>query len=86
MQREYYFNIGVKPYDFDPPAAMAFMPGFIDSGNGVYVIPFTCEEVPKGYKPYQADSTYKEDTETTCCRRVIKSIGLKSLFVHFKSE
>ncbi len=50
MIKEYQFNTGVKPFDFNPHAGMAFMDGFRDSGNGVYVIPFTCEEVPENYK------------------------------------
>jgi hypothetical protein len=50
MIKEYTFNTGVKPFDFTPPAGIAFMKGFRDSGNGVYVIPFKCEEVPKNYK------------------------------------
>lgn len=50
MIKTYQFNTGVRPFDFDPPAAMALMNGFVDSGNGVYVIPFRCEEVPDNYK------------------------------------
>lgn len=50
MIKEYTFNTGVKPFNHNPPAGMAFMKGFRDSGNGVYVIPFQCEEVPKEYK------------------------------------
>jgi hypothetical protein len=47
--KEYTFNTGVRPFDHNPPAGMAFMEGYRDSGNGVYVIPFMCEEVPKEY-------------------------------------
>jgi hypothetical protein len=50
MIKEYTFNTGVKPFSHNPPAGMAFMSGFRDSGNGVYVIPFECEEVPEGFK------------------------------------
>ena len=48
MLKEYTFNTGVRPFNHNPPAGMAFMSGFRDSGNGVYVIPFWCEEVPEG--------------------------------------
>ena len=44
--KTFYFNTGVRPFDHNPPAGMAFMKGFKDSGNGVYVIPFDCEDVP----------------------------------------
>ena len=44
--KKFTFNTGVKPFDFTPPAGMAFMKGFEDSGNGVYVIPFYCKDVP----------------------------------------
>lgn len=46
--KTFHFNTGVKPFNHTPPAGMAFMKGFIDSGNGVYVIPFDCEDVPDG--------------------------------------
>lgn len=45
MQR-FNFNTGVRPFKHTPPAGMAFMDGFEDSGNGTYVIPFYCEDVP----------------------------------------
>lgn len=70
MLVEYTFNTGVRPFDHEPPAGMAFMTGFRDSGNGVYVIPFMCEEVPEGYKlemacdsadyPMQCDHVVRE--------------------------
>lgn len=44
--KTFYFNTGVRPFDHNPPAGMAFMKGFKDSGNGVYVIPFEVEDVP----------------------------------------
>lgn len=60
--KTYYCNTGVKPFNHNPPAGMAFMKGFKDSGNGVYVIPFDCEEVPKGAKlMYIADKAMPND-------------------------
>ena len=38
--KRFQFNTGVRPFDHNPPAGMAFMEGFEDSGNGGYVIPF----------------------------------------------
>lgn len=49
MQR-FQFNTGVRPFDYSTPAGMSFMEGFEDSGNGVYVIPFYCENVPENAK------------------------------------
>lgn len=46
--KTFHFNTGVRPFDHNPPAGMAYMKGFKDSGNGVYVIPFDCEDVPDG--------------------------------------
>jgi len=73
MIKEYLFNTGVKPFSFSPPAAMAFMSGFRNSGNGVYVIPFKCEEVPKGYTfsftSNESNSTYNKH----CIVREIQS-------------
>ena len=45
--RRFVFNTGVRPFDHSPPAGMAFMKGYEDSGNGTYVIPFYCEDVPE---------------------------------------
>lgn len=83
--KTYYMNTGVRPFDFDPPAAMAFMKGYKDSGNGVYVIPFDCEEVGEGFKPYQADDYFVENSEGNICRQISNTI-LKSKYVHFKKH
>lgn len=82
--KTYYLNTGVKPFDFSPPAGMAFMDGFEDSGNGVYVIPFDCEEAPSNFRPYKADNIFVEDTDDFICRKVLYSKVLKSKYVHFK--
>lgn len=69
MLKEYTFNTGVKPFDFNPPAGMVYISGYRDSGNGVYVIPFMCEEIPKEYSlSHCCDVDYKEN----CIKREIQ--------------
>ena len=83
MIKEYSFNTGVRPLDFNPPAGMAFKKGFRNSGNGVYVIPFTCEEVPTGFKLEFATDTFIEE-EDNLIRREILTGGLNSKYAYFK--
>lgn len=85
MIKEYVFNTGVKPFDHNPPAAMAFMKGFRDSGNGVYVIPFTCEEVPNNFKLEMATDNMIEENENLI-RREILSGNLISKYAYFKKQ
>lgn len=83
--KTYHFNTGVKPFEHNPPAGMAFMKGFKNSGNGVYVIPFRCNEVPDGYKAYIATNNKSyPNTENYIRRKVISSKRLKSQYVYFK--
>lgn len=81
--KEYRFNTGVRPYDYNPPAGMTFMEGFRDSGNGVYVIPFTCEKVPNNFKVSFASDILHEENENLL-RREILSGRLLSKYVYFK--
>lgn len=83
--KEYTFNTGVRPFDHNPPAGMAFIEGFRDSGNGVYVIPFTCEEVPSNFKFSFAANTFYEDSEDLL-RREILSGKLLSKYAYFKKD
>lgn len=80
--KEFTFNTGVRPFDFTPPAGMAFMKGFRDSGNGVYVIPFYCENVPDNAKFIYGSNEFKEDTEESICREIHNS-ALLSKYAHF---
>lgn len=83
--KTYHFNTGVRPFDFDPPAGMAFMKGFKDSGNGVYVIPFDCEEVPKGYRPtICCDILDYPNTDDYIIREIEPGSALKGKYVYFK--
>lgn len=85
--KEYWFNTGVKPFDFNPPAGMAFMKGFKDSGNGVYIALFTCKEVPLNYEPYIAcDEDNYMRNETDVVRKVESSVALKSRYVVFREK
>lgn len=85
--KRYVVNTGVKPYDFDPPAGMAFMDGFEDSGNGVYVIPFYCEEVPKNYSFIMAsDFPEQPGCEEYLVREIVQSKGLLSKYAFFKKN
>lgn len=83
MLKEYVFNTGVRPFDHNPPAAMAFMPGFRDSGNGVYVIPFQCEEVPENAKLQYTTDTFFEETPGFIRREIVESIAIKSKYAYF---
>jgi hypothetical protein len=83
MIKEYTFNTGVKPFDFDPPAGMAFMKGFRDSGNGVYVIPFKCEEVPKEYRPTIGVSIPFPNMKNAILREVLPGSAMLSKYVYF---
>lgn len=81
LQR-FHFNTGVKPFAFNPPAGMAFMKGFEDSGNGVYVIPFYCENVPKGAMFKEGSNEFKPDTNNSVCR-IIYDSAMQSKYAHF---
>lgn len=83
MIKEYWFNTGVKPFAFTPPAGMAFVNGFRDSGNGTYVIPFECEEVPEGYKPYLACDTIHKLEDDYIIREIKPGSRINSKFVYF---
>ncbi len=81
-------NTGVRPFDFNPPAGMAFMEGFEDSGNGVYVIPFYCYDVPKGAKfTFAADNPDlgKLSNKKVIVRKIYNS-KLTSEFAYFELE
>lgn len=80
--RRFQFNTGVRPFDHSPPAGMAFMKGFEDSGNGVYVIPFYCEDVPDNATFKHASDNFEEDTENSICREIHNS-ALLSKYAHF---
>jgi hypothetical protein len=80
--REFTFNTGVKPFYHNPPAGMAFMKGFRDSGNGVYVIPFYCSDVPENATFKYASDHFEKDTEQSICREIHKS-ALLSKYAHF---
>ena len=85
MTKEYVFNTGVKPFDHNPPASMAFMKGFRDSGNGVYVIPFTCEEVPSEFKfDFATDMLLEEGN--SLIRREILSGNILSKYAYFSKQ
>jgi hypothetical protein len=81
-EKEFVFNTGVKPYNHNPPAGMAFMKGFRDSGNGVFVIPFTCKNVPENITLSYTSDEFKKDTDTTICREIYNSV-IKSKYAHF---
>ena len=80
--KRFQFNTGIKPFDHNPPAVMVFMDGFEDSGNGVYVIPFYCEDVPYNASFRYASDDFKEDTEESICREIHNS-KLISKYAHF---
>lgn len=87
MIKEYVFNTGVRPFDFDPPAGMAFMKGFRNSGNGVYGIPFECEEVPNGYIPtICCDTKEYPNTNDNLVREIKLGSALKGKYVYFKQD
>ena len=81
--KEFTFNTGVRPFDHNPPAGMAFIKGFRDSGNGVYVIPFYCENVPEKAIFKFACDTFKEDTKEIICRKIYNS-ALLSKYAYFQ--
>lgn len=96
MIKEYTFNTGVKPFNSSPPAGMAFMSGFRDSSNGVYVIPFECEEVPEGYKfvmacdsdnlPFDYIKRFNKDITTkddVIIREILAGSRMKSKYAYF---
>jgi len=80
--KEFWFNTGVKPFEHTPPAGMAFMKGFKNSGNGVYVIPFFCKDVPEKAIFKEASDHFKEDTDESICREIFNSV-LISKYAHF---
>ena len=85
MIKEYTVNTGVKPFNYNLPAGMAFMEGFRDSGNGVYVIPFTCEEVPENFKfDFATDFLHEESEELI--RREILSGNILSKYAYFTKK
>lgn len=85
MIKTYYANTGVEPFSFDPPAGLAFMDGYIDSGNGVYVIPFECEEVPSNYKyEFSCDILDYPNTKDYIIREITHCKALKSKYAYFK--
>lgn len=84
MLKEYVFDTGVKPFSFDPPAAMASLPGYRDSGNGVYVVPFTCEEVPEEYKfEFASDFPDIKPNENYIVREIVGKTALLSKYAYF---
>lgn len=80
--KEFTFNTGVRPYNFNPPAGMAFMKRYRDSGNGVYVIPFYCENVPDNAIFKYGSDEFEEDTSESICREIHDS-ALLSKYAHF---
>lgn len=83
MLQEFTFNTGVKPFDFTPPAGLAFIEGFRDSGNGVYVIPFYCKDVPPGASFKHASDHFEKDTKESLCREIFDSPRIMSKYAHF---
>ncbi len=91
MIKTYQFNTGVRPFDHDPPAGMAFMDGYIDSGNGVYVIPFQCEEVPVGYSfKFSCDNPNMDKEQNPFCysgniirRDILPGSAMMSKYAYF---
>lgn len=82
---QYQFNTGVRPFDHYPPAGMAFMKGFRDSGNGVYVIPFECEKVPNNYKFFMAcDVNDYNLSENVIVREILSGSAMNSKYAYFK--
>jgi hypothetical protein len=81
--RRFQFNTGVRPFDHNPPAGMAFMKGFEDSGNGVYVIPFYCEDVPEN-ATFQYACDYDIPGEEHLLKREIHNSVLLSKYAFFK--
>jgi hypothetical protein len=83
--KTYYFNTGVKPFDHNPPAGMAFMDGFKDSGNGVYVIPFDCEDVPENARfLYSCDTPIPSMMSDDVIVREIHNSKMMSKYAFFK--
>ena len=80
--KRFQFNTGVKPFDFDPPAGIAFMEGYENSGNGVYVIPFYCKDVPDNAIFEHTCDKFIEDTDEIICREIHNS-ALISKYAHF---
>lgn len=78
----FLFNTGVKPFESTPPAAMASMPGYVDTGSGVYAIPFYCKDVPKGAVLKYCCDQFTPDTEELICREIHYSV-LISKYAHF---
>lgn len=78
----FIFNTGVKPFEFTPPAAMAGMKGFVETGDGVYGIPFYCEDVPKSAILKYCCDQLVTDTDQLICRKIHHSI-LMSKYAHF---
>lgn len=83
MLKEYVFNTGVRPFDHNPPAGMAFMPGFRDSGNGVYVIPFECEEVPENFTFQYSTDTFFEESPGFIRREIVEGSAMNSKYAYF---
>lgn len=81
MER-FQFNTGVKPFNHNPPAGMAYMKGFEDSGNGVYVIPFYCKDVPDNATLKHCCEEFIEDTDEVICRE-IHNCKLLSKYAYF---
>lgn len=82
--KKFTFNTGVRPFDHHPPARMAFMKGFEDSGNGVYVIPFYCEGVPDGVTFKFACDDPDFYPEANYIVREIHDSALLSKYAYFK--
>jgi len=66
--KKFQFNTGVRPFSHTLPAGMAFMKGFENSGNGVYVIPFYCDNVPDNATFKHACDQFIEDTNELICK------------------
>lgn len=77
--KKFIFNTGVKPFNHNPPAGMAFMKGFED---GVYVIPFYFKNVPNNAVFKYASDEFKEDSKECICREIHNS-SLISKYAHF---
>jgi len=81
--RRFQFNTGVRPFDHSPPAGMAFMKGYEDSGNGVYVIPFYCEDVPDN-AVFQYACDHDIPGDESLLKREIHNSVLISKYAYFK--
>lgn len=81
--RTFYFNTGVRPFNHTPPAGMAYLKGFKDSGNGVFVIPFDCDIEDNVVFEFACDNPSLYPNSEYLVREIHNSI-LLSKYAYFK--